>query len=294
MPPGADQAPGVLLVLSCLLVVGQRLAAGLAGRAVLQRPVGEGLLFYRVAADRALLPGPAVHAQALLLLALEVLGRQALRAFYRVAERRQDRLVQRRGLGVGDARGELVRRHLRDVEHLVGVGVPDAGEHALVAQDALDLRTAAAEYLRLVLDAEPNRERVGPERLDARDVLRVTYGIHRQPLLRAGLGEVEAAVALQMHAQGERPLAGPRRRRRQLVLPAQPARTGQVDDQVQAVHVEIEELSVPGDVGDRQPAERGDRRVVGLQARDRDDVDAGDGPAHGVLTQERGERLNFR
>ena len=41
--------------------VGQRLAAGLAGGAVLQRRVGERDLAHRVAAYRARQPGPAVH-----------------------------------------------------------------------------------------------------------------------------------------------------------------------------------------------------------------------------------------
>ena len=54
--------------------VGQEFAAGLAGRAVLQRRVGEGHLLDGVPADRALLARPAVHAQAALLLAFQVRG----------------------------------------------------------------------------------------------------------------------------------------------------------------------------------------------------------------------------
>src|SRR5579862_3737369 len=57
--------------------VGERLAAGLAGGAVLERGVGEGDLPDRVAADLAGLAGLAVHPQAALLLALEVGGGQA-------------------------------------------------------------------------------------------------------------------------------------------------------------------------------------------------------------------------
>src|SRR5580704_11388518 len=54
--------------------VGQGLATGLAGRAVLQRRVGEGHLLDGVPADRALLARPAVHAQAALLLAFQIRG----------------------------------------------------------------------------------------------------------------------------------------------------------------------------------------------------------------------------
>src|SRR5439155_501565 len=56
--------------------IGQRLAASLAGWAVLERGVREGNLAYGVAADRAGLARPAVHAQARLLLRLELTGSQ--------------------------------------------------------------------------------------------------------------------------------------------------------------------------------------------------------------------------
>src|SRR5512141_1635418 len=48
--------------------VGQGLATGLAGGAVLQGRVGEADLAHGVAADRALLAGPAVHGEVGLLL----------------------------------------------------------------------------------------------------------------------------------------------------------------------------------------------------------------------------------
>ena len=51
-----------------------------------------------------------------------------------------DRVVQRLELGVVEAVGRLERRHPRGVQELVGVGVADAGDGALVAQHALDLR----------------------------------------------------------------------------------------------------------------------------------------------------------
>src|SRR6478735_11587316 len=58
--------------------VGQLLAAGLAGRAVLQGRVGEGDLGDGVAAHGTGLALAPVHPHARLLLALEVLGRQSL------------------------------------------------------------------------------------------------------------------------------------------------------------------------------------------------------------------------
>ena len=60
--------------------VGERLAAGLAGRAVLQARVGEADLAHGVAADRALLAGAAVHREVRLLLALQLARRQPARA----------------------------------------------------------------------------------------------------------------------------------------------------------------------------------------------------------------------
>src|SRR5215469_15725995 len=65
--PGLLQQPGQA-------AVGERLAPGLAGRAVLERGVGEGDLAHGVAADRAGLARPAVHAQARLLLGFELPG----------------------------------------------------------------------------------------------------------------------------------------------------------------------------------------------------------------------------
>src|SRR5882757_6394668 len=52
--------------------VGQRLVPGLAGRAVLERGVGEGDLAHGVAADGAGPARPAVHLKARLLLRLEL------------------------------------------------------------------------------------------------------------------------------------------------------------------------------------------------------------------------------
>src|SRR5215510_9127001 len=76
--------------------VGERLAPGLAGRAVLERGVGERHLAHRVAADRARLAGPAVHPQPGLLLRLEVGGGQAPAPRHRLAQGLGHRRVQGR------------------------------------------------------------------------------------------------------------------------------------------------------------------------------------------------------
>src|SRR5690242_5056286 len=87
--------------------VGQRLAAGLAGRAVLQRGVGERDLLDRVATHRAILAGPPVHAQAALLLALQVRRGQARRTLHGLSQRGLDRVVQGGHVVRGHAGREL-------------------------------------------------------------------------------------------------------------------------------------------------------------------------------------------
>ena len=78
VPAGADVGDSVLL--PTLLEqprqppVGQHLAAGLAGRAVLERLVGERHLAHGVAADRARQPGAGVHPQPGALLPLQRRG----------------------------------------------------------------------------------------------------------------------------------------------------------------------------------------------------------------------------
>ena len=102
-------------------------------------------------------------------------------------------------------------------------------------------------------------------------------------------------AVVEVDAQRERALAvrlG--RRRRQRGPPLQPAGPGQVDHQVQAVHVQVEELPVPARPGHGQPAERGHRRVVRLQGADRGDVDPGHHAPDGALAQHVGEGLHLR
>lgn len=97
-----------------------------------------------------------------------------------------------------------------------------------------------------------------------------------------------------MDAQGQRiPASGPDGFGREFVPPAQPAGAGEVDHQVQPVDVQVEELAVPGRAGDGQPAERGHRRVVGLQRGEGENIDAGDDMAGRPLPQELRERLHL-
>src|SRR5436309_3688631 len=109
--PGRDE-PQVqsrrLLEQAGQAAVSQWLAAGLASRAVLQRGVGERDLLDRVAAHRAILAGPPVHAQTALLLALQVRRGQAGRTLHGLGQRGLDRVVQG---------GHVVRGHAgRDLE----------------------------------------------------------------------------------------------------------------------------------------------------------------------------------
>ena len=109
------------------------------------------------------------------------------------------------------------------------------------------------------------------------DVLRVADDVDGQPLLGAGLGDVEPGLVVENHARGERVLAaGPGRQRRHLVLQRiQPPRA-RCDDQVEPADVDVQELAVPGDVLDQQPLERPQRRVEGLERAERRDVHGGD------------------
>src|SRR3954452_9280189 len=178
--------------------VGERLAAGLARRAVVQRRVGEGDFPDHVAADRAGLAGAPVPPHAELLLGLEVSRRPPARPPNGVAEHLAHRSVQPLRLLRVELRGGLERRQLGRVQDLVGVGVADAGQLRLVAQQALDLRAVAREQRPEVLERVAVGERVGPEPGYARDLLRVADDVHRKSLLRALLGEVEASSVRQM------------------------------------------------------------------------------------------------
>src|SRR4029077_1075256 len=90
--------------------VGERLAAGLAGRAVVEERVGERDLADHVAAYRARRTLAAVHGHVGLLLALELARRQPRGSFHSVAENGADGRVQRGELVVAQRAGRLERR----------------------------------------------------------------------------------------------------------------------------------------------------------------------------------------
>ncbi len=145
----------------------------------------------------------------------------------------------------------------------------------------------------------PQRQRVGAERGDAGHLRRVVDQPHRQPLLRAGLGEVETealvglARVVQVHPQRDRPLARFQRRRGELVRPAQPAGPRQMGDQVQLARLQPEVLAPAVGAGDGLPVQRRDRRVERLEHREGRHVDAPDGQPDGVPAQVVGQRFDL-
>ncbi len=180
------------------------------------------------------------------------------------------------------------------MQDLVAVGVPDARDHALVAQEALDLPPLPRQQRGERVPVEAVGQRIGAEAGDARHLLGVVDDVHGEALLGARLGEVEAAPALQDHAQGERPLAGPRRRGGEGVLPAQPAGPGQVGDEVESADPQVEELALAGGGPGRLPFEGGERRIVRLEHADGERKDTGDHPPGEVLVEELPEGLDLR
>ena len=102
-----------------------------------------------------------------------------------------------------------------------------------------------------------DRQRVRSEAGDAGHLGGIADEIDGEPLLGAGLGEVEAArrAAVELGARCRRsasgPLPGRGGRGRQAVAPLQPAGPRQVNDQVQPIDVEIQELAVAARGRDR-------------------------------------------
>lgn len=121
------------------------------------------------------------------------------------------------------------------MEDLVAVRVADARDEALVAQGALDPTAFTGEQRGEPLGAEVLGERVGTEPRDARDLLRVVDEVDGETFGGARLGEVEAVAAGERGPQGQRAPAGPGRARGQRVLPAEPARAGQMEEEVELV-----------------------------------------------------------
>ena len=97
------------------------------------------------------------------------------------------------------------------------------------------------------LEGERVVERVGAEPRDPGDLRRVADDVHRQLLAVPGLGEVEARRRRRgatRSASGPLPF-GLGGAVGSVLRQLQPAGPGQVDHQVQAVDVQVEELPVP-------------------------------------------------
>ena len=119
------------------------------------------------------------------------------------------------------------------MQDLVGVRVPDARDHRLRAQHALDLRAPLGrEDAREHVDREPRVERVGPEGRDALDILRIAHEVDREGLLRARLREVEARAVVEHEARGERALAAGTYGARRRVAPTEPPRPREMHEHV--------------------------------------------------------------
>jgi hypothetical protein len=236
---------------------------------------------------------------------LQLLRGLALGRLDRAGQHLAQRLEQPRHLLVVELAGDGERRELRRVQRLVAVGVADAGQHGLLAQQALHLLPGAGQDRREPRQVEVRGQRVGAERRDRRHLLRRADQVDGEALLRAGLGEVEAGLgalgslvgtrrrAVEAHAQRDRALAGPHHAGGRGVVPAQPAGAREVEDQVDAVDVDVQPLAVAVDAGDAQAEQGGRRRVVGLEDADRPDVDPRDRAADQPLAQEAGERLDL-
>ena len=144
------------------------------------------------------------------------------------------------------------------------------------------------------------RQRVRPQRGDAGHLSGIINEPHRQPFLGAGLGQVESealvglARVVQVHPQRDRALAGFQRRRGQFVRPAQPARPRQMGDQVQIAGLQAEVLAPAVGAGHRLPVQHRDRRIEGLQHRERRNVDAADREADRMATQVVSQGLDLR
>ena len=124
-------------------------------------------LAHDVAALRARLARAGVHPHAGALGVLELLRRLARRGLDRLGERLAQGGIQPVDDVGSECPGDGEGADLRHVEDLVGVGVADAGDELLVAQQPLDLGAAAGEHLAEPLEAEVVGERVGPEPRDA-------------------------------------------------------------------------------------------------------------------------------
>ncbi len=204
-----------------------------------------------------------------------------------------DHLVEPGDLLGGDRRRPRERAHPRGVQDLVGVGVADPGDLALVAQQALDLLVAGGREGGEPLDGELLGERVDAERGDGRHVEWVGDDMHRQPLACAVLAEVEARAVVERDAQGQRGAAGAHRGLRGVLRPPQPPGPREVDEQVRTRRAQVDPFPVPACVDDAcadQGVGGGGER---LQRADLADPDGADLTADQPRRQEADEALHL-
>src|SRR5690606_35392699 len=84
-------------------------------------------------------------------------------------------------------------------------------------------------------------------------------------------------------------------RLRQLVVPSQPARLGEMEHQVELLaHGDVDELPVPSRAGDHGTLQGADGRIERLQCGDRGHADPRDGPPRDAFTEEVDETLHLR
>ena len=114
---------------------------------------------------------------------------------------------------------------------------------------------------------------IGTEPLDAGYVGRVSGRVDGEGLLRPGFGEVESRAVREADAQCNGSLTGTDDRARQSVVPTEPSRLREVEDQVQRgssvrLCFDVDELAVARHRQHRRADERIQRRVVGLEGCD--------------------------
>jgi hypothetical protein len=172
------------------------------------------------------------------------------------------------------------------MQDLVAVRVADARDQTLVAQRALDLAPLALEHPGEGGTVEVVGERVGSEPRHAGHLGRIPDDVHGEPLGGPGLRQVEAAAPGQYRPQGQRSFAGAGRLRGELVLPLEPARAGEMGDEVKAARGDVEPLAVPLNGGDFRSLDGGERRVVGLEHADGHRQHTFDPPAHQLGVEE--------
>ena len=187
----------------------QRLAAGLAGRAVLQRRVRERHLVHGVPArhvvpPRARLTRPPVHPHAAPLGVLELGRGLSRRRLDRLGEDLADRLA--RALGVRSASNDLVIAN-----GLIRAASRISSEYALPIPAIVPwsrsrpltcwLRDASSSARRSSVNSSTAAPRPARRSAGRR---RVLDDVHREPFAGARLGQVEAGAVVEPDAQRER------------------------------------------------------------------------------------------